>query len=264
MLALVPRSSSSEDVDFDERFRRDRVRRLVRGVRRGISPSSLIRYRFGGDDRLVFHGVAVDASDMAVTCRVIEDIWLRGEYDLPGFIPQAGWRVIDVGANVGIFAMLAASRGAEVVSYEPHPEAFERLRVNTARWHVECHQAAVVGQGSRSVRLFLDPGKDTRGTLVGPEKADADVRQIDVPAVPIERVLRLPCDLLKVDCEGGEFEIFEHAGDSLQTAARIIVEVHEEAGDALRLMRVVHESGFDVELHEAFPGMPFRLLMATS
>lgn len=260
-LVLV-RESESEDADFDERFRRERVKRWARGVRNGMGLGGLVRYRLGREDALTFAGARVRSFDSRTTCRVIEDIWMRGEYDLPGFVPQRGWRVLDLGANVGIYAMLAASRGARVVAYEPHPEVFESLRANTARWDVDCHCAAIVGVARGSARLFLH-GRDTRSSLFRSGGGNAAERSLEVPAVPVADVLTRPYDLVKVDCEGAEFEIFAAADDTaLRNAKRFVVEVHGDAGDPEALARRVASAGFETELGDPYPGMPFRFLTA--
>ena len=205
---------------------------------------------------------------------------MRGEYDFPGFVPQDGWRVVDIGANVGIYAMLAASRGAKLVCYEPTPAAFERLRHNTAKWNVECHRLAVVGDERDTVPLYIHSMRDTRNTLLGEQggvnNTAASIRKdsqpvaltdpIDVAAVSIAKVLEEPCDLLKVACEGGEFEIFAHAGQSLRNARRIVLELHGELvtadGDAEKLHRTVREAGFEVHVHAPFSGMTRQFLTA--
>lgn len=261
LLALVRRSPTGEDLDFDHRFRDERLRRWGRGLRNGMSLLSLLRFRFLGATQLTFRGVALDVvSDNQVTCRLIEDIWMRGEYDLDGFVPRPGWRVVDIGGNVGIFAMLAASRGARVVSYEPHPDSYQRLRAHTAAWDVECHHTAVVGQARGPVDLFVHE-RHTRHSLM-PQAGVAVHGTVPVPSASITDVLAQPCDLLKIDCEGSEFEILTAAGRALQRARRIIAEIDGEAGDAAEAADVVRRQGFEVALHEPFPGLSFRLMTA--
>jgi FkbM family methyltransferase len=158
-------------------------------------------------------------------------IW-AGEYDRPGFVPQDGWRVIDIGANVGAFAVLARKRGAQVVAYEPHPKTFRYLVRNTRG--VDCRQAAVVPAGhSGSVELFLGD-RDTRHSLIGRHQLTSEptAESIEVPAVPIDEVLAEGCDLLKLDCEGIEFALFESLeSEQLEGVARIVAELHGEPSE---------------------------------
>ena len=272
-------SGVGEDPDFDQRFRHQRALRWARGVRNGMSLATLIRFRLGLSDEIKFHGVTVQQSPNQATYRTIEDIWMRGEWDISGFVPRRGWRVIEIGANVGVYAMLAASRGASVVAYEPTPSAFELLQANTAYWKVQCHRSAVVGAPRETVRLFVHPTRDTRNTLFGNEGGICNTSHVargatqvvfdqstEVSAVPITEVLAEPCDLLKVACEGAEFEIFAHARCVLPNARRIILELHSEMrtehGTAEDLMRLVRDVGFDIQLQEPYPGTSRQFLTA--
>jgi FkbM family methyltransferase len=267
-----------EDPDFDHRFRRDALRRWARGFRNGMDLWSLLRFRLGLTEEIRFHGIPVQQSDNQATYRLIHDIWMRGEYDLEGFIPCSGWHVVEIGANVGIYAMLAASRGARVTAYEPTPDAFMRLVANTRAWSVECHNAAVVGPSRGEVRLFLHQLRDTRNTLLGASGGARNMaasegsvhvafqHSVCVPSVPISAVLQRPCDLLKIACEGAEFEIIAHAADVLSNARRIMIELHSEMttdyGGADELIATIRRAGFDVQVRQPLAGMSRRILTA--
>ena len=69
-----------------------------------------------------------------------------GEYDYPGYVPRRGDRVVDIGANIGIFSLWAARRGATVTAYEPGVETFAHLAQNVADRRVTARHAAVVGE----------------------------------------------------------------------------------------------------------------------
>lgn len=260
LLELVPPSWAGEDSDFAHRFQEERLNRWMRGYRNGMSIRNLVGLAIGHSEFVRFRGKPVDSPDLRTTIRVIEDVWMRGEYDLPGYVPGPGWRVLDVGANVGIFSMLAAARGAEVHSWEPSPRSFAALRQNMARWNGVCTQSAVVGKmpDTGTVSLYLHP-RDTRHT-VNPEQAENYPDSIKVPAVPISEVLSETCDLLKIDCEGAEFEILRAAGSRLRNARRLIVEVEDRVDDPRALLSLVREAGFDAQLHESFPGVGLFLL----
>lgn len=238
------------------------AQRWGRLVRRGVSPLSIIRPKLTRNVGLRFNGVDVRAPDLAVTRDTAWTIWGDGEYEIPGFVPQPGWRVIDIGANVGVYSMLAASRGATVTSYEPHPALFAALQANTAKWGVDCRHAAVVGDANGPLDLFVNR-RHTRHSLFNQEIETGQPlhERVQVPAVSIDEALSEPADLLKIDCEGGEFDIFAHAA-TLRNADRIIAEVHALVGDPQRALGDVRAAGFDAVLHDARPGEPFCLLTA--
>ena len=184
-------------------------------------------------------GVANTAVEMAA-----------GEYDAPGFDIAPGERVVDVGANVGAFAVLAGSSGARVEAYEPHPDTFAYLERNTADLGVRCVQAAIVGvaPASGSVGLETDPASDTRHR----------VRHggIQMRAVALTEAIGEGCDLLKLDCEGSEFELLQETGaDAWARVRRVACEVHPWAGAASAFAEGLGRAGFRVRLEERRAGL---------
>jgi Met-10+ like-protein len=62
---------------------------------------------------------------------VVDEVYGERMYDrLPAYVPRAGWTVVDVGANVGVFTVHAARKGAIVYAFEPNPACFARLRTS--------------------------------------------------------------------------------------------------------------------------------------
>jgi FkbM family methyltransferase len=180
-------------------------------------------------------------------------IW-AGEYDEPGFVPSRGWRVLDIGANVGTFAVRSARRKARVVAYEPHPETFGYLRQN-APPQVDCRQAAVVAQTPDRgvVRLFLGD-RDTRHSLIpadqrsGAELGDA---HLAVPAVTAREALAGDWDLVKMDCEGVEFDLLDSlSSEDLRGVHRMVVELHGEDERMQAFVRRVESEGYSVSLRQ--------------
>jgi len=71
-----------------------------------------IRLRPGTSDRLIYN-----------------DIWLRNVYGKCEDLCE-GDVVIDIGAHIGAFSILAGSHGAQVYSFEPFPRNFSHLQEN--------------------------------------------------------------------------------------------------------------------------------------
>ena len=96
------------------------VRRSVFWMRcaaHGLHPRSLLKYRLGQLDDLRWRGRALGGPDMKVVWDHAAPI-IAGDYDIPGFAPGLGDRVVDIGASVGVFALFAADRGATVEAYD--------------------------------------------------------------------------------------------------------------------------------------------------
>jgi FkbM family methyltransferase len=111
---------------------------------------------------------------------------------------RPGARVIDVGANVGIFTMWAAAHRCDVLAVEADPDLYVALRENIIVWGYRTITPvhAAVGHGSAS----MDDSNCPR-TIEGG----------DVPGVMLDELISWTSldgdervDILKIDCEGCE------------------------------------------------------------
>lgn len=221
------------------------VRPRLLAVRGGLHPLSALRIALGDHRDVRLRGVRLGGPSPRVVAHTAVDV-AAGEYAAPGFEIEAGDRVVDCGANVGAFAAWAAKAGAAVDAYEPHPETFDWLRRNTNGLAVRCVRAAVVAvvPAKGTVQLEVASPADTHHTL---GSASGGGPSIEVPAISLADAIGEGCDLLKIDCEGAEFELLRATPDAaLRRARRIACEVHSWHGDPGELERRLHEAGYAV------------------
>jgi FkbM family methyltransferase len=144
---------------------------------------------------------------------------------VPGFTPGPGDIVLDVGANVGLFTLRQAFRGAHVYAFEPNPDAFRRLRTNVEMnqpiGRVELFRQALGGSSGRAILACSDATVETR---IVPD-ADGDVDIVTLDQVVAE--LRLSAvSLLKLDVEGAEVDILRAGVRALGITRRVVMEYH--------------------------------------
>jgi FkbM family methyltransferase len=227
--------------------------RLVRTFtrsREGLSFGSHLAHKLGFDVRPRFAGVSLSAPDAATAWLVALQIAV-GEYRFPGFTPEAGWHVVDVGANIGVFSLWAERLGAEVTAFEPAPRTYASLVTNVKGRRISPRQAALVAEAVPTVRLYLSELNSTANTLVGKEIESGEPLRdfVDVPAATFVDVVGPGCDLLKLDCEGAEFEALLAADDdTLRRAQRIILEFHRIVGSPEMLVERLETAGMEVDL----------------
>lgn len=158
---------------------------------------------------------------------------------------RAGDLCIDLGANVGEITTRMAATGADVISFEPDPAAFDALsKVVQDLGNVTLHQKAA---GVRAETLMLrrsanwspdDPTKHTAmSSLVRTDGKMAESNSIPVEVVDIIAFLEdLDRDIriLKMDIEGAEWEIMQKLIDHplLGRIDCIFVETHERVDPA--------------------------------
>lgn len=155
-------------------------------------------------------------------------IYLRRVYR----VDEKDRNIVDLGANVGIFSLYAArcAPQAEILAVEPFPSTFHRL-VQTVRSHnieerVRCLNAAATG--TNYARVMRDaPVPSQRRTLM-PNSPPASVGfGTQVTGKTLETILDenhiQHVDLLKVDIEGSEYEVF------LSSSHRVLTRIHRIA-----------------------------------
>ena len=116
--------------------------------------------------------------------------------------------VVDIGAHIGGTSILAASLGAEVFAYEPEKRNFDFLKKNVElngfKNQIHCIKKGVGNPGKR--KIFLKDGNSGMGTF---EKISDEGQEIDVVSVAEVFKNIKHCDLLKMDCEGAEYEFIK-------------------------------------------------------
>jgi len=165
--------------------------------------------------------------------------WERPVEELIGEISRGSRLVFDVGANIGYFSLLSASRmppGATVVAFEPYPPNFDLLRKNTQMngfdGIVRCEGLAISASPG-PVRLYYGEWDSNSGTpsMLGRDGEGGrsmEARSTSLDAYREEHFPGEDVDLVKVDVEGGEYEVLlgMEAGLRAGRYRKIIVEVH--------------------------------------
>jgi FkbM family methyltransferase len=111
---------------------------------------------------------------------------------------------VDIGANVGLFSMLARHRfpAATIHAYEPDPSVLEFTERNLSATGVSLYREGVASRDGQGEVVSLG---STRLNQINPVE-DGSVRLTRLETV----VARIggEIDLLKLDCEGFEWDIF--------------------------------------------------------
>lgn len=181
---------------------------------------------------------------------------------LSWFRVGAGEVVVDVGAHIGRYTLLAAKSGAKVISIEPDPSNFQLLESNVrlnrfngvALYRVALSNAAGVRE------LILSSGTN-RGTSFVTNHGRSDPSCQTSERIPVDCItlddlsdaegLRR-IDWLKIDVEGHESEVLEGAVRSLRNTKNLILEV--TAGNEQACRRRLDQAEFDLKAVE--PGYP--------
>lgn len=162
------------------------------------------------------------------------------DYSRSGQVLRQGGTVVDVGANIGCFSLLAAravGRSGRVIAVEPEESTFRQLvrniELNGLRNITPVKVA--VGGTERTVTLHVNKNKlfSSLFTQVDDRAITGDEQTILITTLPeLFRQQEIDdCDYLKLDCEGAEYEIIEAMTPELaRHVQQITMEVHRIPG----------------------------------
>jgi FkbM family methyltransferase len=144
-------------------------------------------------------------------------------------VAQPPRTIIDAGANIGLSAVYFANRfpEAKIVAVEPESSNFEILRQNVSGYSNVLAIRAALWHSTGMISL-VDPGVGHHGFQTS-YMVQSDSKKVS--AVTIEDILKeinsKSIDLLKVDIEGSEKELFESCSPWIGKVRMIMVELHE-------------------------------------
>lgn len=191
-----------------------------------------------------------DSSDLSV----FEQVFIAEEYKalvqvalLNGIAVR---NVIDLGSNIGLASLYLSKHfpSASFICVEPDLGNFEILKMNTASLPIlRLYQNAV---WSGIGKLGLNTGfRDGQGwsISVSPdlEASFSSIDSITVNQIMEENNLN-EIDVLKIDIEGSEFEIFKENGttDFLEKVKLLAIEIHDDAGPREKIISILRNHGF--------------------
>lgn len=204
------------------------------------------------------NGVVLSSPPEASLNYLFHEIWLDEVYLSKGYEIKPDQIVFDIGGNIGVFALYAATRAAnvKVVSFEPFPQnaAYFRQNLQDSKLeNVTFYDRAVAGEpGERTLQVHQSWIKHSLNE--NPSAGGG----IAVQCISLDQALENfdRCDLLKLDCEGGEYEILYSSLPATRgKIKRIVSEFHnaddkEKNGASLR--KFLELNNYRIDVYQTF------------
>jgi FkbM family methyltransferase len=158
---------------------------------------------------------------------------------LDQFNPKRGDTVVDVGAHIGLYSLIAAKRvgsSGKVIAIEPDPENFKILKKNiflNQLSNIEPLECAVYSAREK-LKLFLpelDQGRTIFNTVMQ-DRAGTSSNFLEVEANTLDNILvsihTTEVSWIKIDVEGAELEVLKGAVKTLSSNKNItlVIEIH--------------------------------------
>ncbi|MBX2894293.1 MAG: FkbM family methyltransferase [Cyclobacteriaceae bacterium] len=209
-------------------------------VRKGktIPGDKVIEFRFKQESRDLSVLVRKGASDAAVFYQVFGIGEYQNFVDLIKSFPGVTIRsIVDAGANVGFTSLffLANFPEASIVAIEPDDQNYELLTDNLTRnapnQHVLLKRALWKNSDTVSIQnSFRDHREWSRQVTDTPETSANKLE-----GIPLRDLFHVTgtdqIDVLKIDIEGAEKEVFANTQDSIEVLRNVkflVIELHDE------------------------------------
>jgi FkbM family methyltransferase len=181
------------------------------------------------------------------------------------FIPDEGDTVVDVGAHIGLYTIIAAKRvgpTGKVIAIEPDPENFKILKKNillNQLSNVEYLECAAYST-KKKLKLFLpevERGRTIFNTVMEDRVKSYD-DFIEVESNTLDNILNEKnvqrVNYVKIDVEGAELEVLKGAVNTLSSNKdlTLLIEVHGEA-NYMPLLRIFKEHKFQIDYEQKYP-----------
>jgi FkbM family methyltransferase len=168
---------------------------------------------------------------------MFSEIWYREFYNPPFFSIKNKDIIIDIGANNGYFSIYASSlaKNGMIYSFEPAPDLYEIIKKNidiNKISNIKIFNSGVAGNDTK-LNFYLSKGHNGCHSLYRRSPDDEEIR---IDAVNLEnfcfdkKIEKI--NLLKLDCEGAEYEIILNFSiNFLEKIEKITMEYHDDINE---------------------------------
>jgi len=173
-----------------------------------------VYYKLINDKFVIFE----TKTDLKIKIRVrstdlmaLTNVWMINEYEIEDFEINANDTVIDIGAHIGLFSLLVSQlcKTGKILSFEPISENFDLLVSNLKLNHVNnvLPFNLAVSKNLGRLELFLNNDQSAHSIF------SKNLKSISVESTSLQKIFDenkiSSCKLLKLDCEGAEYEIID-------------------------------------------------------
>lgn len=179
---------------------------------------------------------------------ILKQIFINKEYDIEYKIKNPKI-ILDCGANIGLASLFFNMKfpEAQIIAIEPEESNYELLCKNIKNvkniiplkaglWKKEC-QLEVKDIGLDKCGFIVEETTSEKG--IKAESINSLMKKFDIEFI----------DILKIDIEGSEKEVFENC-DWLDKVGMIIIELHDrmKKGCSMSLFKAISKYNYDLEL----------------
>jgi|TARA_B110000467_G_scaffold139976_1_gene139717 FkbM family methyltransferase len=141
---------------------------------------------------------------------ILIEIFVEKAYFHEGFEIQNEDIIIDVGGHIGIFSMYAAQfcKAGKIFCFEPLPDNFQILKSNVMKNNLEniFIENSAISNKNHNLKFYQSNDDFAGGSLLKKSNNFFEVKCNTLEQIFENNTIK-KCNILKMDCEGAEYEI---------------------------------------------------------
>jgi len=213
----------------------------------GFSDGDFLIYELRNGIKYIIRGGSTDRF-------IVNEVWLHKSYTPKGFEINPQDIVVDVGAHIGIFTVLAAKKAhkGKVFCFEPIKENAKFLIKNIKLNNISnvILENKAVSDKKGQLKIYVSKSKNKGQNSIHKLAKTQEPEQVEKISFKdfLKKTDRI--DFLKMDCEGSEYPIFYSLNkNELSKIKKISLEYHNYgSGNGEDLGRFLEKNGFKVVL----------------
>ena len=227
-----------------------------------------VYYKLINDKFVIFKtktGLRIKIRVRSTDLMALTNVWMINEYDVEDFEINTNDTVIDIGAHIGLFSLLVSQlcKTGKILSFEPVSENFNLLVSNLKLNHIENILPFNMAVSKNSGRLDLFLNNDQSAHNIFSKSSES----ISVESTSLQKIFDenkiSSCKLLKLDCEGAEYQIIDSLpSEYLDKIQNIVMEYHlaDTKPELVKsLILKIKNAGFKIKTRPHYNDMGFLI-----
>lgn len=224
------------------------INAVISGIKAKLTNSNILITVKIQDIRFPFY-LRCGTSDLATYAQVFID----QEYDF--VVDKCPRIIVDAGANIGLASIYFANKYPEskIIAIEPEASNYEMLKINVAAYSNIFPINAALWDKNGEVNL-VDPGQGKWGFMTkGDDSHEVSLSKMchKVKSMTVDKLMEDheldKIDILKIDIEGAEREVFGNSSSWIEKVDALMIELHERIKPGCNLSFYNGSKGFDDE-----------------
>jgi FkbM family methyltransferase len=224
------------------------VRGLVSAIKGKITKTPTLLKIDRPDIKFPFY-LRIPSSDVPT----FEQIIIKQGYNFD--VKRPPKTIVDAGANIGLASLYFSNKfpNSNIIAIEPEESNFELLKRNIAPYNNITPIRGALWHENKRINL-VDPNLGKWGFMTQAQDSDEErVGEIlhEVQGMTVDTIMKEQgiehIDILKIDIEGAEREVFRDPSSWIRKVDTLIIELHESMKSGCNRSFYNSTSGFDGE-----------------